>query len=111
MRPESARASPAIRLRTVLLPAPERPKSAVTPGPVLNAASSAKPPTRQRTSNSSIAAGGAHGGAAHENLGSHQRAEREQDRQNAKTQRLRVAARHLREGINRKRQRLRLAGN
>src|SRR4051812_35969173 len=106
MRPDCGRASPAIRLRTVLLPAPERPKSAVTPPPVANATSRAKLPTRQRTSNSSIAAGGANRGAAYQDLGSHQRGERKHDREHAQAQRLRVAAGHLSKGIDRERQRL-----
>src|SRR6185503_11721638 len=107
MRPASGRASPAIRLSTVLLPAPERPKSAVTAPPVMNAASSEKLPTRQRTSNSSIAARGAHRGAAQEHLRGHQRGEGQQDREYAEPQRLRVAAGHLGEGVDRERQRLR----
>src|SRR3954467_6835351 len=88
MRPDCGRASPAIRLSTVLLPAPERPKSAVTPPPVVNAASSAKAPMWPRTSNSSIAAGGAHGGAPHQDFGSHERRERQDDREDAQAQRL-----------------------
>src|SRR6266850_2718190 len=109
MRPDCGRASPAMRLSTVLLPAPERPKRAVTPPPVANAASSAKAPTRQRTSNSSIAAGGAHGGASHQDVGSHQRHQRQDDREDAQAQRLRVASGHLGKCIDRERQRLGLA--
>src|SRR3954471_12814727 len=111
MRPDWGHARPAIRLSTVLLPAPERPKSAVTPPPVVNAASSAKAPTWQRTSNSSIAAGGAHGGAPHQDFGSHERRERQDDRENAQAQRLRVASGHLGKGVDRERQRLGLARN
>src|SRR5262245_51820403 len=110
MRPNSGCASPAIRFSTVDLPAPERPNSAVTPLPVAKAASRAKLPMRQRTSNSSIAAGGAHVGAAQEELGGHQRGKREQDGEDAQPHRLRIAARHLREGIDGERQRLGLAG-
>src|SRR5262245_63935273 len=99
MRPESGRARPAIRLSTVLLPAPERPKSAVTPPPVANATSSAKVPRRQRTSSSSIAARRARRGAAHEDLGSHQRRERKEDGQDGQAERLCIAAGHLREEI------------
>src|SRR5690348_3246519 len=109
MRPDSGRDRPAIRLSTVLLPAPERPNSAVTPPPVLNAASSAKLPSRQRASNSSIEARHARGRPPQQELGSHERREREHDRENAKAQRLRVAARYLGERVDRQRQRLGLA--
>src|SRR6478609_9369699 len=106
MRPDSGRARPAMTFRMVVFPAPERPKSAVTPPPAVKAASSAKAPTRQRTSRSSIAAGGAHVGATQQEFGSHQRRQGEQDRQEAQAQRLRVAPRHLRERIDGERQRL-----
>src|SRR6185369_972369 len=104
MRPDCGRARPAIRLSTVLLPAPERPKSAVTPPPVAKAASRVKVPRRQRTSNSSIAARGARRGAPHQDFGGHQRGERQEDRQDAEAQRLGIAARHLRERIDRERE-------
>ena len=55
MRPRSGRSSPAIRLTTVVLPLPERPKRAVTPGVGdVNAASRSKSPRRRLTSTSSM---------------------------------------------------------
>src|SRR5216110_1332915 len=99
MRPDAGRDRPAMRLNTVVLPAPERPKSAVMPWLVVNCASSRKEPAPKRALNSSIAAGGAHVSAPQQELGAHQRAEREQDRERAKAQRLGVAAGHLGEAV------------
>src|SRR5690349_10486320 len=98
-------------LSTVVLPAPERPNSAVMPAPALNAASSAKVPTSSLAASSSIDACGAGGGAAQQQLGSHERGERQGDRHDAQAKRLGVAARHLGEGVDGERQRLRLAGD
>src|SRR5262245_375298 len=95
----------------VVFPAPDRPKSAVIPGPVENDASSANAPMRKRASNSSIAAGSADVRAPQQELGGHQRDQRQHDGEDAEAQGLRVAAGHLREGVDRERQRLGLSRN
>src|SRR5215831_18642644 len=111
MRPRSGRRIPAMALTTEVLPAPERPKSAVTPSPPSNAAARRNSPRLRSTSSESIVASYAARGAPHHDFGEIQRGEREHDREHAQTQRRGVARRDLGVGVDRKRQRARLAGD
>src|SRR4029079_234553 len=109
--PPSGRSRPATRLSTVLLPQPERPKRAVTVASDVNAACSLNAPRRRSTSISMRIAEDPAVRARHEQLRRKQRDERKEHRDHAQTHRLRVAAGHLRVGVDRERQRLRLAWN
>ena len=101
---------PAIAFTSVVLPEPERPKSATIGASLRNAASSAKAPRRTATSTSSMARrlASARRTSHSESASAPSDSTTEKMRQ---AQRLRVAARHLRERVDGERQRLRLAGN
>ena len=112
MRPRSGRSSPAIRLITVVLPLPERPKSAVTPGVA----------ARMRLEIEVAAAQGdvdfEHGSTpdaapqrARRPLGEHQPAQPEQEREPRQPRGERIATGRLQRRVQRKRQRARLARN
>src|SRR5436190_6074885 len=112
MRPRSGVTRPAIMLTIEVLPAPEGPYSAVAPPSVSNRAAIAKSPRRFSTSTKSISVSViAHAGAPREPLRRNQRRERDHDGDDDKAGRGGIAVRDLREGVDRSRQRLRLAGN
>src|SRR5262249_15805763 len=102
MRPRSGRMRPAITLTSDVLPAPERPHSAVTPPPLSNAASRRKSP-----SECSIAALNMSqpkhpsAGTLNQGLGSKQRQHRDCDRDECQSERREIAARLLDEKIDR----------
>ena len=109
--PRSGLTMPAIACTSVVLPEPERPKSATIGASLANAASSAEGAAarRRRRPQAWRVSGGAC--AAHEPFGERERGERERHREERQAQRLVVAAGHLGEGVDRERQRLRLAGD
>src|SRR5215472_9871423 len=109
IRPRSGRRMPAIALTTEVLPAPDRPKSAVTPSPASNDAERRKSPRLRPMSSESIFAVDAARSAAHQDLGKVERGEREQYRQHAQAHRRGVTGRRLRIGVDRERQRPRFA--
>src|SRR5262245_60161871 len=78
MRPRSGRRVPAMALTTEVLPAPERPKSAVTPSPASNDAARRKSPNSRSTSTNSIFACDPARRAAHQDFGDVQGSERKQ---------------------------------
>src|SRR5690349_15752333 len=108
MRPRSGRTVPAMAFTRVVLPEPDRPKSATMGASLSNAASTRKSPRRTETSTSSI---GGPAMATNHPLGKSERGERHQHRDDREAQCLRVAVRHLGRGVDRERQRARLAGN
>src|SRR5882672_720482 len=112
MRPRSGRRMPAMALTTEVLPAPDRPNSAVTPSPVWNEAERLQAPSLRSTSTDSIFL--AHypaRRAAHQDFRYVERGERQQHRDDAQAHRGRVARRGLRVRVDRERQRARLARN
>src|SRR5882672_581616 len=112
MRPRSGRRMPAMALTTEVLPAPERPKSAVTPSPTRNEAASRKPPSvRSMSTDSIFFASYPARSAAHQDFRNVQRGKRQKHRYEAQSHRRLVARRRLRKGIDRERQGARLAGN
>src|SRR5215467_11849103 len=111
IRPRSGRRIPAIALTTEVLPAPERPKSAVTPSPASNEAARRKSPRLRPMSSDSIFAVNPARRTAHQDLGKVERSEGEHYREHAQAQRRGVSGRSLRVGVDRERQRARLAGN
>src|SRR6267142_764074 len=111
MRPRSGRRMPAMALTTEVLPAPERPKSAVTPAPASNEAARRKSPSPRSMSTDSIFPRYPARGAAHHHLGNVERGKRQQHRDDAQAHRGFVAGWSLRIGIDSERQRARLAGD
>src|SRR5215831_12410751 len=95
MRPWSGRISPAIALTTEVFPAPERPNSAVRPGPLRKCASSVKSPSE----------------TLRQKIGGKQRNQRQRDRNEREAQRADVAARGLGQRVDRRRDGPRLARN
>src|SRR5712672_3302368 len=110
MRPRSGRRMPAMALTTEVLPAPERPKSAVTPSPASKAALRRNAPRRRSMSTVSVIASHPFCRTAHQYFRNVERGERKQHRNEAQPQRGLVSRRRLRIGIDRERQRARLAG-
>src|SRR4051794_38337906 len=97
-------------LTTEVLPEPDLPNSEVRPGPALNATSSSNLPRRCRIATSSTSrAREAAADAAGEKLGEEQRRHRDDDGDDGESQGAGIAARHLREGVDRRGQGLRLA--
>src|SRR5712691_4185984 len=112
IRPRRGRKRPAIALTSVVLPAPERPNSAVRPAPLSNAASSTKSPKRCVTATLSTSEPqGTAGGALDQHLRDEQREERDRDRDGGQPQRREIAARYLDQRVDRGRQGLGLAGD
>src|ERR1700730_4909228 len=110
MRPRSGASSPEIMLTSVVLPAPEGPNTAVTPLLVAKRALREKSPSRFSTSTASMLFPvEAHAGAARQPFGRYQRGKRDRDRHEHQARRLRVAVGHLGEGVDGRRDRLRLA--
>src|SRR5713226_2045445 len=96
IRPRWGRNRPAMALTSVVLPAPERPNSAVRPAPLSNAASRTKSPKRCATVTLSTSQPqGTAGGALDQHLRDKQREERDRDRNDGQPQRGEIAARHL----------------
>src|SRR5262245_14421986 len=111
MRPRAGRRRPAMAFTTEVLPAPDRPKSAVTPSPPSNDAARRNSPSPRSMSTDSIFTRNPTCRPAHQDLGEIQSTEREQHGEHAQAQRRRVAGRSLRIGVARKRQRARLPRN
>src|SRR5262245_34239976 len=109
MRPRCGSISPAIMLTTEVLPAPERPNSAVTRASVSNATSRSRAPTLRATSIRSIFALSRLRRAPREELRREQRCQRHCYRDEAEPQRLQIAVRNLRIGVDGKRQGARFA--
>src|SRR4029078_8143138 len=107
IRPRTGRTMPAIACTMEVLPDPDRPKSATIGASAAKAPSNENVPLRSAASSSIMVGFGP--GAAHEALGEGERREGEDDREDAKADHLRVLPRHLRERIDRERERLRLA--
>src|SRR5215468_1766473 len=102
--PESGASNPAITLVSVLLPLPERPKRAMTPGVgAVRVASRRKAPSCfiTETSNTSTAEIAAH--PPHQKLGRKQSEQAERERQYGESQRERVSAWGLHRRVQRKR--------
>src|SRR4051812_35312798 len=103
MRPRSGAISPAIMLVIVVLPPPEAPNNPVTPAVVSKRALIEKTPSRFSTSTTSISFPvEAHAGVPCQPLGYDQCSERDHDRNQHQPPRRHVAARNLREGIDRR---------
>src|SRR6185436_19582734 len=109
IEPRCGVAIPAMALMTLVLPEPERPKRPTMGASAANLTSRWKEPSCCSISTLIIAL--RLRGAAGEPLGRGERGDRQHDRDEAETHRLRVAARHLGETIYRQRQSLRLSGN
>src|SRR5262245_30490253 len=112
MRPRSGATRPAIMLTIEVLPEPDAPNSAVTPPAVSNFAASENSPSLFSTSTASISIPVvSHAGTPREPLGCDQRGERDNDRHQYKSHCRGVATGHLRQCVDRGRDRLRLAGD
>src|SRR5256885_12968382 len=111
IRPRSGRRMPATPLTTEVLPAPERPNNAVTPSPASKAAFIWKAPSRRSMSTVSVIAHDPSRRAPHQHFRNIQRSERQQYRNETQPQRRLVSRRRLGKGIDRERQRARLAGD
>src|SRR5437763_16305650 len=113
--PRVGRISPAIALTSEVLPEPERPNSAVSPPPLSKAAASRKPPRRCSPATLSMSylldPLDAPRGALDQRLGGEQCQHRNRDRDERQPQCREIAARHLDEHVDRRRQCLGLAGN
>src|SRR6185369_1223971 len=109
MRPRSGRTIPAMAFTSVVFPEPERPKSATMGASLENAASSRNLPRGTATSTSSMVR--TRGAATHQPFGECERRERKQHGEEREAHRLSIAARNLRERVDRERQRARLARN
>ena len=107
IEPRCGVAIPAIALTTLVLPEPERPKRPTIGASAENLTSRWKSPSCCSMSTSIIAL--RLRGAAGEPFRRRERDDRQHDRDDAEAQRLRIAAGHLRERVDRQRQRLRLA--
>src|SRR6266851_5284535 len=93
IRPRSGRRRPAIALISEVLPAPERPKSAVSPPVLSNAASSTKLPKWWVTATLSISEPVcATRRALDQHLGNEERGERDRDRYQGQPKRREIAA-------------------
>src|SRR5579864_7858069 len=107
IRPRSGRRSPAIALISEVLPAPERPNSAVRPSALSNEASSVKPPKWCATATLSMSeAVNAARRALDQDFGDQERGERDRDRHQGQAKRGEIAAGGLDQRIDRGRQRL-----
>src|SRR5712691_3742503 len=107
MRARSGRKSPAIALISEVLPAPERPKRAVRPPALSNAASRTKLPKRCATATLSMSEPvRAAARPLDHRFGDEQCGERDRDRDEGQPQRGEIAAGNLEEGVDRGRQRL-----
>src|SRR6187551_3476785 len=111
MRPRRGRSNPAMALITVVLPAPERPKRAVTPSPHSNAVSSLNAPCSCSIATDSVITEHSPARPPHEEFRTQQRGNGKQDRKHTEPQRRHIPARHLCEGVDRERQGLRFSGN
>src|SRR5262245_57830194 len=112
MRPRSGLIRPAIMLTIVVLPPPEGPNSAVAPPTVSNLATIGKLPNRFSTSTRSMSFSvEARAGAARQPFGRDQRDQRQGDRDDDQPQCRAVPGGYLRVGVDRRGNRLRLAGN
>src|SRR6516164_1209859 len=106
--PTSGVTSPAITLVRVLLPLPERPKSAMTPGVgAVSVASRRNPGSCLSTETSSTSAAEVTPHAPYQELGREQAQQPQREGQHGEAQRQRVAARGLHRGVKRERQRAR----
>src|SRR6266568_5340709 len=110
--PRSGRRRPAIALISEVLPAPERPKSAVRPPTLSNAASRTKlPKWCSTTTRSTSEPLGAARCPLDQHLGDEQRGERDRDRHKRQPKRREIAAGDLDQHIDRGRQCLGFAGD
>src|SRR4029077_7343697 len=110
--PASGASSPEITLVRVLLPLPERPKSAMAPGVgAVKVASRRNPASCFSTDTSSTSAAEITAHAPHEQLRREQPEQAEREGQDGEPQRERVSARGLHGGVQRKRQRARHSGH
>src|SRR6266699_2494969 len=110
--PRSGRKRPAIALISEVLPAPERPKSAVRPPALSNAASRTKLPKWCSTATLSISEPVyPPGRPLDQRLGGEQGGQRYRDRHNRQAKRREIAAGNLDQHIDRGRQRLGFAGD
>src|SRR5204863_1057784 len=107
--PRTGRTMPAIACTMEVLPDPDRPKRATIGASAAKAPSNENVPRRSAASSSIM--GGFRPAAAHEPLGEGERREGKDDREDAKADHLRVLPRHLRERIDRERERLRFSGD
>src|SRR5438477_10232171 len=113
MRPRSGLTSPAIMLTRLVLPEPDGPNRAVTRLSVSNRAAIANSPSCFSTSTLSTwsASVQPRAGASREPFGGDKRDKRNRDCDDDKPKRRRVAARHLRIGVDRGRDGLGLSRN
>src|SRR5207342_1550653 len=112
MRPRSGVSSPPIMLTMEVLPAPDGPNSAVAPPVVSNFAAIWNSPSRFSTSTESISVSViTHAGAAGEPFRGDEGRQRDDDGDDDKAHRRGVAVGDLRERVDRRRQRLCLAGD
>src|SRR5215212_1171824 len=112
MRPRSGVTNPAIILTKVVLPAPDGPNNAVTPLFASKRTASEKSPSFFSASTDSISISVEAGaGAARQPFGGDQRRERDDDGDDNQPARRAFATRHLHEGVDCRRDGLRLAGN
>src|ERR1700741_1583359 len=110
--PASGASSPEIRLTNVLLPLPERPNSAITPGTgAAKVASSTKPARALRTATCSTSATQIAAHAPYQQFRGQEPGETECERDHREAQRERVARRRLHRRVERQRQRTGDAGN
>src|SRR5215470_5267826 len=110
MRPRSGATRPAIMLTSVVLPAPEAPNRAVTPFAVTKRALSVNSPRRLSTSTlSMLLSVKTHAGPARQPFREHERHERNRDCDQHQTPGGCIATGGLGEGVDRRRDRLRLA--
>src|SRR5665811_286535 len=112
MRPRSGRSRPAIMLTTVVLPAPDGPNKTVAPVSLANFAVTTKSPSFFSTSTVNISNPvESRMSAAGEPFRRDQRGERDDHGDDHQRERGGIAARHLREGVDRRRDGLRFARN
>src|ERR1043165_492926 len=116
MWPRSGITSPAIMLTSVVLPAPDGPKRAVTPFAVAKRALTVNWPSRafSRFSTSTLSmllSVKAHAGPPRQPLGDDERHQRNRDRDQHQASGGRIATGGLRESVDRGGDRLRLAGD
>src|SRR5450830_1228816 len=102
MRPRSGRSNPAIMLMMLVLPAPEGPNKTVAPLSLANRAFNENSPSFFSTSTTSMSGSvEPRGGAAGEPVRRDQRGQRDDHGDDHQLQRGGVAARHLRERVDR----------
>src|SRR5215469_10943381 len=110
--PTSGVSSPAITLVNVLLPLPERPKSAITPGVgAVKVASRRNPANCLSTETSSTSAAHVAAYAPHQQFCGEQPEESQPEGEQGEPQRERIASRRLHRRVQRERQRARHARN